>query len=107
MNGGFYIYGIMREADLARVDPNLLFPGKEIGVVVKDHFGAVVAPTQEETFKATQEGLLGHFEVLSKLMSVGTVFPIRFGTVARSEEEIQSLLTSLSGMMDQTLQPPN
>lgn len=67
----------------------------------------MAAATEQEKFEATQEGLLQHFEVLSKLMSVGTVFPIRFGTVARSEEEIRSLLTSLSGMMDQVLERLN
>jgi len=101
--GGLYIYGIMREADLARVDPNLLFPGKGICVVVKDNFGAVVVPTQEETFKATQEGLLGHFEVLSKLMNVGPVFPIRFGTVAGTQEHARHLLGSLLMLIDPVL----
>ena len=104
---GLYIYGIMREADLARVDPNLLFPEKGICVVVKDNFGAVVVPTQEETFKATQEGLLGHFEVLSKLMNVGPVFPIRFGTVAGTEEDARHLLGSLSMLIDPVLERLN
>jgi len=102
-----YIYGVMREAALAGRELSTLIPERPLLVVARDRFGAVVAATEQEKFEATQEGLLQHFEVLSKLMSVGTVFPIRFGTVARSEEEIQSLLTSLSGMIDQVLERLN
>ncbi|MBI1953445.1 MAG: GvpL/GvpF family gas vesicle protein [Candidatus Omnitrophica bacterium] len=100
---GLYIYGIMREEDLARVDPAALFPEKKILTVVKDNFGAVAVSTQEEIFRATQEGLLGHFEVLSKLMNVGPVFPIRFGTVAKTEEDARHLLGSLLNLIDPVL----
>lgn len=104
---GLYLYGVMREEALASRELSTLIPERPLLVVARDKFGAVVAATEQEKFEATQEGSLQHFEVLSKLMSVGTVFPIRFGTVARSEEEIQSLLTSLSGMMDQVLERLN
>jgi hypothetical protein len=100
---GLYIYGIMREADLARVDPTVLFPEKRIFMVVKDRFGAVAASTQEETFKSTPEGLLHHFEVLSRLLNVGPVFPIRFGTVAGTQEDVRHLLGSLLSLIEPVL----
>jgi hypothetical protein len=97
----------MREEVFVQRELSTLIPERPLLLVARDGFGAVAKPTEQEKFEETQEGLLQHFEVLSKLMSVGTVFPIRFGTVARSEEEIQSLLTSLSGMMDQALERLN
>jgi hypothetical protein len=101
---GLYVYGVMQGEALARQELSDVFPEQQLLVVSRDALGAVVAATDQGKFEATEENLLHHFEVLSKLMKFGPVFPIRFGTVARSEEEIRSLLTSLSGMIDQVLE---
>lgn len=99
-----YIYGIMRGEEASKINPSTLFPGRSIQVIVKNGLGAVAQATTVQKFEATQEALIDHFSVLLNLMSVGTVLPIRFGTVAGSKEEVGSLLKTLSGFMDEVFE---
>lgn len=93
-----YIYGVMRGEEASKINPSTLFPGRPIQLIVKNGLGAVAQATTVQKFEATQEALIDHFTVLLNLMSVGTVLPIRFGTVAGSKEEVGSLLKTLSGL---------
>lgn len=97
---GLYVYGIMRHTDLAKLDQEALLLGQDALFVVEDGFAAVARPTREDKFEPTAEALLAHYELLLKLMKAGPVFPVRYGTVAETEEEVRELLRFLASAID-------
>ncbi|OGX06660.1 MAG: hypothetical protein A3G87_00030 [Omnitrophica bacterium RIFCSPLOWO2_12_FULL_50_11] len=101
---GKYIYGIIEERKQKRFD----IPGISGGearpyTIPQGEFSAVVSDGPLEIYENTQENLLAHNRVLETVMKDYDVFPLRFGTVAKTEEEVRELLKMTSDQLSEAI----
>jgi len=86
---GKYLYCIVKE----KKPQNFHFLGQEGKAVYTVHFGdlaMVVSDTVKEEYHFIKEYLTGHQKVIEEVMKEGyDVLPVRFGTVAKSEEDVR------------------
>lgn len=84
---GKYIYGIIssgREVNL----------NKRLYAIRYNNLSAVVRNAPIKIYEADEKGLLEHNKILDEIMRTDTVLPMRFGTIAHSEDEVKGLLRS-------------
>ena len=85
---GRYIYGIIRRPPLL----GLNFTGideKPVTVVPFENLAAVVSESPVRRYAVDREYTLRHEWVIEQIMQYYTVLPVRYGTVAASEEDIR------------------
>lgn len=90
---GKYIYGIINNNKGSDLSSKGFF-GNSPYTISYNNLSAVVKDAKIKVFEADQESLLSHNKVLDDIMKRHTVLPMRFGTIARSEEEVKELLRS-------------
>lgn len=88
---GRYIYAIIRRPPLL----SLSFTGideKPVTVVPFENLAAVVSESPVRRYPVDREYTLRHEWVIEQIMQYYTVLPVRYGTVAASEEDIRNKL---------------
>ena len=66
--------------------------GDAVHTVHLDRLAAVVSDSPEATYESTRRNMTAHMRVLEEVMGAFTVVPIRFGSVAPSEDSIRETL---------------
>lgn len=90
---GKYIYGIIREQEPKQFEiAGILGEGDRPYTIPYGGFSAVVSDAPLQIYENNPENLLAHNRVLEAVMKDYDVFPLRFGTVAQTEEEVLNLL---------------
>jgi len=100
---GRYIYGIIRRPPVL----SLSFTGiddKPVKIVPFENLAAIVSESPVRRYDVTRENTLKHEWVIEQVMEFYTVLPVRFGTVAASEDDVRLKLLrrqfgSLHGML--------
>lgn len=91
---GIYIYCIIGKCPPQHLAaPGIGERGDEVYCVHAAGLGAVVShsPLQKK-FKMSRDNLLAHECAIEEVMKTYTVLPVRFATVAESEEKVQKIL---------------
>lgn len=88
---GKYLYGIVDKEEEIRFSSRGLF-NKRPYLIKHDGISAIVTDAPLETYEADQEKLLAHNRVLEEVIKLCAVLPMRFGTIARSEDEVRGLV---------------
>ena len=85
-----YIYGLMR-ADDVRGGLELEQGGDvpPVEIRVSDDLAAIVGQAEGEPVRLQRQALLAHNEVLQQAFKRGPVLPLRFGTLAQDEQELE------------------
>lgn len=88
---GRYLYCIVHpgttdDLDLRGIDD------QPISVVAEDGLGVLVSPSAVKRYRLSRQYTLGHELVIERAMTRGTVLPIKFGTVAESEDAIREMV---------------
>jgi len=90
---GKYIYGIIEEEKEKLFEvPGISGEKAKPYTIPNGSFSAVVSDAPLQIYENTPENLLAHNRVLEAVMKDYDVFPLRFGTVAQTEEEVLNLL---------------
>ena len=86
---GKYLYCIIKEKNPKKFN----FLGqeeKEVYTINQGDLAICVSDTSKEEYSFIKEHLTGHQKVIEQVMREGyDVLPVRFGTVAKSEEDIR------------------
>lgn len=90
---GKYIYGIIKGDGKVKFSTKGLF-NKRPYTINYNNISAIITDAPIETYEPDQKGLLSHNRVLDEAIKHNTVLPMSFGTIARSEDEVKSLLRS-------------
>lgn len=93
MAKGKYIYGIIKGDGKVKFFTKGFF-NKRPYAVTYNNISAVITDAPIKIYEQDQKGLLSHNRVLDEVIKNYTVLPMRFGTIARSEDEIKNLLRS-------------
>lgn len=100
---GRYIYGIIRRPPVLGFN----FTGiddKPVKVVPFENLAAIVSESPVKRYEVDRDNTLKHEWVIEQVMEYYTVLPVRFGTVAASEDDVRLKLLrrqfgSLHGML--------
>ncbi|MEL6977971.1 MAG: GvpL/GvpF family gas vesicle protein [Pseudomonadota bacterium] len=101
----YYVYGVMRAADLMS-DRALSFrpvvdADAPIELIACGGLRAVVSEIEATEILSTRRNLLGHAKALEALMAVGPVLPMRFGVIAPTQAQIaQAVELKLEALQD-------
>ena len=90
LNAPLYVYGIVRPGAPAPARPGVL--GGEVATVGHGSVAALVTPLESERVRAKRRDLLAHSDVVQDAHALGTVLPLRFGTVFESEADLRDRL---------------
>jgi hypothetical protein len=93
---GRYLYCIIRAGttdglDLRGIDD------QPISVVADDDLGVLVSPSAVKRYRLSRQYTLGHELIIERAMARGTVLPIKFGTVAETEDAIREKVLQARG----------
>lgn len=88
---GCYIYGVI-EGKKNKGFISSGMEGKKVSILSRRDLGAVVSESPLTIYEQNEKNLLTHLQVLEEVMKGYNVIPMRFSTVARTEEEIEKLL---------------
>jgi len=101
---GRYIYCVTRSDAAA----GLVATGIDdlpVSYVAVNGLAAVVSPSEVKRYRLNRQYTVAHETVIEKTMVLGTVLPVRFGTVAENENLIRrKLLTQRAADLTQNLQ---
>jgi hypothetical protein len=90
---GKYIYGIIEEQEPKQFEtPGISSEKDKPYTIPWGEFSAVVSDAPIQVYENSQENLLAHNRVLEVVMKDYDIFPLRFGTVAQTEEDVLNLL---------------
>ena len=86
---GKYLYCVIKERNSKKF--NILGQeGKEVYTINEGNLAIVVSDTSKEEYSFIKEHLTCHQKVIEEVMKEGyDVLPVRFGTVAKSEEDVR------------------
>lgn len=85
---GRYLYCIVRPG--AADDLTLRgIDDRPVKIVAENGLGVLVSPSPVKRYRLSRQYTLGHELVIEKVMARGTVLPIKFGTVAETEDAIR------------------
>jgi hypothetical protein len=102
---GKYIYGIIEEEGEKRFEvPGISGEKANPYTIPNGSFSAVVSEAPLKVYENTAENLLAHNRVLEAVMKDYDVFPLRFGTVAQTAEEVRDLLKMTSEKLNEAIQ---
>jgi hypothetical protein len=86
--GGIYIYGAVRSADLPGLDLGVEGEhGATVRSIEKDGVAALVSELDDASLEAAA-ALRAHWRVLERVAEHATVAPVRFGTVLADEDAV-------------------
>lgn len=88
---GLYLYGITGAEEAFSPDTGGV-EGATVEAVVEFDLAAMVSRLPTRKLRAQRSNLTAHHRVLRDLAGRGTVLPVAFGTLVRSEAELRSLL---------------
>ena len=93
---GCYVYGIMG-ADTPTSLGKTAIAGElaDVFPIHYDGLSAIVSKVATAIIDATRENALAHEHVLERIMNTRTIIPMSFGTVFRSEDDVQQVLKSI------------
>jgi hypothetical protein len=94
LEGGKYVYCIIRSDRLREFGTIGIGGGQRVYTVGYRDLAAVVSDTPIVIYDPTRENVLAHEFVNETVMREHTVIPMSFGTVFRSEEDVNELLRS-------------
>jgi len=101
---GRYIYCVTRSGAAA----DLVATGIDdlpVSYVAVNGLAAIVSPSEVKRYRLSRQYTVAHETVIEKTMALGTVLPVRFGTVAENENLIRrKLLTQRAADLEQHLQ---
>ena len=90
---GIYIYCIIGSAKEQTFSaPGIGERGDELYSICADGLCAVVSHSPMQKFKKSRDNLLAHERAIEEVMKTNTVLPVRFATVAESEEKVRKIL---------------
>ncbi|MCF7976905.1 MAG: GvpL/GvpF family gas vesicle protein [Chromatiaceae bacterium] len=102
--GGKFIYALV---DVGEESPAYRVTGlnkeRVYGINV-GNIGAVVSDIQSGRVRPERRHLMAHRAVLAHLLELGSVLPMRFGTIASSSPAVQALLSSNRVAIEEQLQ---
>ena len=86
---GKYLYCVIKERNSKKF--NILGQeGKEVYTINEGNLAIVVSDTPKEEYSFIKEHLTCHQKVIEEVMKEGyDVLPVKFGTVAKSEEDVR------------------
>lgn len=88
---GRYIYCVTRSQAAA----NLVATGIDdlpVSAVAVNGLAAIVSPSEVKRYRLSRQYTVAHETVIETAMALGTVLPVRFGTVAENENLIRRKL---------------
>ena len=94
LEGGKYVYCIIRSDRTREFGTIGIGGGQRVYTVGYRDLAAVVSDTPIVIYDPTRENVLAHEFVNETVMKEHTVIPMSFGTVFRSEEDVNELLRS-------------
>jgi hypothetical protein len=94
LEGGKYVYCIIRSDRTREFGAIGIGGGQRVYTVGYRDLAAVVSDTPIVIYDPTRENVLAHEFVNETVMKEHTVIPMSFGTVFRSEEDVNELLRS-------------
>ncbi len=101
---GRYLYCVMRTEAAA----GLIATGIDelpVSYVAVNGLAAIISPSEVKRYRLNRQYTLAHETVIEKAMALDTVLPVRFGTVAETENQIRrKLLTQRATDLEQHLQ---
>lgn len=101
---GKYIYGIIEEQEPKQFEiAGILGGGDRPYTLPYGGFSAVVSDAPLRVYENNSENLLAHNRVLEAVMKDYDVFPLRFGTVAETEEEVRELLKMMGDKLSEAI----
>lgn len=89
---GVYVYGVAPAQPLAGANPPVHvvgMGGQRVRVVLHERLAAVVSDAAMAGYDVSRENLLAHERVVEGVMARTDVLPMRFGTVAASDEVVR------------------
>lgn len=90
---GVYIYCIIKSAQARSFGaPGIGGRGDELYCVCEDGLTAVVSHSPMQKFKMARANLLAHECAIEEVMKTHNVLPVRFATVAESEDKVRKIL---------------
>lgn len=99
---GKYLYGITGGEVQLDFSAKGLF-NKSPYLINYNGISAIVSDAPLKTYEADADALLSHNRVLDEVVKAYTVLPMRFGTIARSEDEVKSLLENAYPLLKERL----
>src|SRR6187431_871168 len=94
VEGGKYVYCIVRSERQRDFGSIGIGGGQRVITVAHRDLAAVVSDTPIVIYDPTRENVLAHEFVNETVMKDYTVIPMSFGTVFRSDEDVEELLRS-------------
>lgn len=94
-SGGTYIYCIARTGTLRQAPLGFRSPAVgggtagPVSAVLFDDLAAIVSRTAVKRYDISRENTLAHQRVVEEAMTHSEVLPVRFGTVAKSPEQVR------------------
>jgi len=91
MDGGVYVYGIVRAGD-SMPPPRAGIEGRPVSVIEHPPLAALVSDAPAGPVKASRKNLMAHTDVLQEVVPERAVLPMRFGVVMPSTEAVSDEL---------------
>lgn len=92
-SNGKYLYCIIEEASNRNFGSiGIGGRGDEVHTLCYRDLGCVISSSPKNKYLISRDNLMSHQKVIEEVMKDNTVLPIRFGTVATSNDEVRSLL---------------
>jgi len=86
---GLYIYGIVAAENEDGLDIEGIVPEEDVKIICHDGIGTIVSPSPVKKYEINRKNTLAHQRVMEKAMETFHLLPVRFGTIAKSENEIR------------------
>lgn len=88
---GRYIYCVTRSPSVKELDVTGI-DGLPVSIVAVNGLAVVCSPSEVKRYRLSRQYTVAHEQVIERAMELGTVLPVRFGTVAESEDMIRRKL---------------
>ena len=90
---GKYIYCIIA-SDIPEkfTSPGIGMRGDELYSVCYDGLAAVLSNSPVKSYRATRDNLMAHETAVEEVMKTHTVLPVRFTTIAESDDKVREIL---------------
>ena len=101
---GCYVYGIVGgEIQFRGCKSVLGGEADNVFTVCEAGLAAVVSKVKTAILEPTRENALAHEHVVEKVMQSGTIIPMSFGTVFRTDDDIRAVLRTISPTLKDVL----
>jgi hypothetical protein len=93
-NRAKYVYGILN-TNGRRSFGNIGIRNEEVYTINFNDISAVVADSQLKRYEVTRDNLLAHERAIRAVMQADTIIPMTYGTVAKDDKEVESMLARM------------